>query len=93
MEVLSYNGAKSILERTKDFKVAWGVATVKVVGKSGWDFMLSGESKQLRLMGESLHPEQWHRQIKEFYEYITLKLLHQHSCKIAGLNQVDITRE
>ena len=31
--------------------------------------------------------------IKDFYEHITLKLLTEKSCKIAGINQVDITRE
>lgn len=37
--------------------------------------------------------DKWQQQIKEFYEYITLKLLKEKSCKLAGINQVDITRE
>ena len=93
VNIFSYNAAQSILERPKDFKVAWGKAPGRVMGKSGWDFMLSGESKQRKLVGDSLDRDQWHRQIKDFYEYTTLELLHQHSCKIAGLNQVDITRQ
>jgi len=43
--------------------------------------------------GACLYRDKWHQQIKDFYEYITLKLLTEKSCKIAGINQVDITRE
>ena len=97
VNLTSYSGAKYILEHPKDFKVIWGEATGQTMGKGGWDLMLSGDSqlntKQRKLMGDPLHPDQWHQQIKDFYEHITLKLLHQYSCKIAGLNQVDITRE
>ena len=97
VNLTSYIGAKYILERPKDFKVIWGEGTGHIMGKGGWDFMLSGDSpfhaKQKQVMSASLYRDQWHQQIKDFYEYITLKLLHQHSCKIAGLNQVDITRE
>ena len=93
----SYVGAKYILEHSDIFKVTWGEATAWLFGKGGWDFTLSGDSpfhaKQKDLMRKSLYQENWHREIKEFYEFITLKLLHQHSCKIAGVNQVDITRE
>lgn len=97
VNLTSYAGAKFILERPKEFKVIWGEGTGHIMGKGGWDFMLSGDTpfhtKQKQLMGASLYRDQWHQQIKDFYEYITLKLLHQHSCKIAGRNQVDITRE
>ena len=44
-------------------------------------------------MAASLYRDKWHEQIKDFYEHITLKLLTEKSCKIAGTNQVDITRE
>lgn len=50
-------------------------------------------SKQRQLMGKALYSENWHQEIKDFYEHITLQLLHENSCKIAGINQVDITRE
>lgn len=74
-----------------------GDATAFIMGKGGWDFMLSGDSplhaKQKQLMGASIYCEKWHQEIKDFYEYITLRLLHEKSCKIAGVNQVDITRE
>lgn len=67
------------------------------MGKQGLDFMLAGDTsfhaKQRELMGACLYRDQWHEQIKDFYEYITLRLLTEKSCKIAGINQVDITRE
>ena len=44
-------------------------------------------------MTKSLYRENWHRDIKQFYEYITSKLLHEYSHKIAGINHVDIARE
>ena len=44
-------------------------------------------------MKKALYRDNWHKEIKDFYEYITLRLLHENSCKIAGINQVDITRE
>ena len=97
VDFTTYVGAKYILEHSEIFKVTSGEATAWLFGKAGWDFMLSGDSpfhaKQKDLMRKSLYRENWHREIKDFYEFITLKLLHQHSCKIAGVNQVDITRE
>lgn len=50
-------------------------------------------SNQRQLMHQALYRDNWHKEVKEFYEYITLRLLHEKSCKIAGINQVDITRE
>ena len=44
-------------------------------------------------MSKVLYRENWHKEIKAFYEDITLKLLHQYTAKIAGTNQIDITRE
>jgi linoleate 10R-lipoxygenase len=44
-------------------------------------------------MAASLYREKWQNEVKSFYEYITLKLLHEKSYKIAGVNHVDITRE
>ena len=59
--------------------------------------MLCGDSKyfsdQKAVMHKALYRDEWHRHVKDFYEEITLKLLKQKSCKIAGINQVDITRE
>jgi linoleate 10R-lipoxygenase len=57
----------------------------------------SGDSKehakQRQVMAKSLYREKWHEDIKTFYEYITLKLLHEKSFTIAGQNFVDVTRE
>ena len=50
-------------------------------------------AKQRQIMGKALYRESWHQDIKEFYEYITLRLLHENSYKLAGINQVDVTRE
>lgn len=97
VNLTSYLGAKAILENAKDFRVTWGEATGFLFGKGGLNFMLSGDSpkhaKQRQVMGKALYQEKWKQQVKEFYEDITVKLLRQKACKIAGVNQVDITRE
>ena len=97
VNLTSYIGAKYILENATDFKVTWGEGLGWLMDKGGLDFMLAGDStfhtKQRQLMHKALYRENWHQQIKDFYEYITLKLLREKSCKIAGINQVDITRE
>jgi linoleate 10R-lipoxygenase len=97
VNLTSYGAAKYILERGQEFRVTWGEATGFVMGKAGFDFMLSGDSSfhadQRKVMSKCLYTNHWHKQIKGFYEYITLKLLQEKSCKIAGINQVDITRE
>lgn len=93
----SYIGAKAILENSKDFRVTWGEATGFLFGKEGLNFMLSGDTpchgKQRQVMGKALYHDEWKQQVKDFYEDITLRLLNQKSVKIAGINQVDITRE
>lgn len=75
----------------------WDDGLQWLMGKGGLDSMLGGDTtfhtKQRKLMSASLYRDNWHQQIKEFYEYITVKLLTENSCKIAGTNQVDITRE
>ena len=97
IDFTSYKAAKYILEAQKVFNVNWQEPLIYLMGKAGGDFMLSGDTplhaKQRKLMGEALYRDGWHQQVKDFYEYITLKLLHEKSCKIAGRNMVDITRE
>ena len=97
VNLTSYVGAKFILERPKEFIVTWGEATSFLMGKGGSDFMLSGDSafhtKQRQLMGKALYRSNWHQEVKDFYESTTIKLLREKSCKIAGINQIDITRE
>ncbi|KAL8770606.1 MAG: hypothetical protein Q9209_003674 [Squamulea sp. 1 TL-2023] len=97
VNLTSYDGAKYLLERGQEFNVLWGEAQAFLMGKGGFDFMLSGDSKfhsqQKETMGKALYREGWHQHIKEFYEETTLKLLHQKSFKLAGMNMVDITRD
>ena len=97
INLTSYIGAKYMLERKEQFNVTWGAATDFVMAPGGADFMLSGDTSfhnnQRQVMKKALYRDNWHKEIKDFYEYITLRLLHENSCKIAGINQVDITRD
>jgi linoleate 10R-lipoxygenase len=96
VNLTSYEAAKLILEDPRNFRVTWGEATGYVFGKGGFDFMLSGDTfhaQQREIMEKALYQDKWQKHVKEFYEQITLQLLHDKSCKIAGINQVDITRE
>ncbi|KMU91811.1 linoleate diol synthase (Linoleate (8R)-dioxygenase) [Coccidioides immitis H538.4] len=97
VNLTSYLGAKTILDNAKDFRVTWGEATGFLFGTGGLNFMLSGDSpkhaKQRQLMGKALYHDEWKKQVKQFYEDITIKLLRQKSYKVAGVNQVDITRD
>ena len=93
----SHSAAQYVLNRAQDFNVMWTEGCGHMMGKDGSDFCLSGDTdfhkKQKQVMAKSLYRDQWHSHVKHFYEYITLRLLHEKSCKIAGINQVDITRE
>ncbi|KAI9845144.1 MAG: hypothetical protein M1837_005029 [Sclerophora amabilis] len=97
VNLTSYIGAQYVLKHPQEFKVMWGEGFDFLMGKGGMDFMLSGDTKfhnqQRQLMGKALYRDQWHQQVKDFYEFITLKLLKEKSFKIAGTNQVDITRD
>ncbi|THC94398.1 hypothetical protein EYZ11_006127 [Aspergillus tanneri] len=69
--------------------------------KYSWDkprtFMLSGDNlpnaTSRKMMKSALYWNKWEDEVKNFYEAITLELLHRHSYKIAGTNQVDIVRD
>ena len=97
VNLTSYQGAKYILEHAQEFNVMWNDGLEWLMGKGGLDSMLGGDTpfhtKQRKLMGTSLYRDKWQDHIKEFYEHITIKLLTEKSCEIAGINQVDITRE
>ncbi|KAI4142174.1 MAG: hypothetical protein LQ341_003278 [Variospora aurantia] len=97
VNLTSHVGAKYLLERGQEYNVTWGEATGWLFGKGGLDFMLSGDTKmhaqQKQIMGKALYRDQWNQHVKEFYEEITLKLLHEKSFKVAGMNMVDITRD
>ncbi|KAF2184519.1 cytochrome P450 [Zopfia rhizophila CBS 207.26] len=97
VNLTSYLGAKTILEKQDLFKVTWGATTEELMGKGGAHFMLSGDTslhaKQRQTMAKSLYRDNWQKAVKDFYEYITIRLLHEKSFKIAGINHVDITRD
>ena len=97
VNLTTYESAKYLLERSQDFKVMWNNGLGFVMGESGENFCLGGDTvfhkKQRETMCKLIYREKWHESIKQFYEDITLRLLHEKSCKIAGVNQVDITRE
>lgn len=97
INLTSYVGAKYILERAQDFNVMWTEGFENAMGKGSLKFMLAGDTslhtKQREAMSKSLYRDQWHKAVKDFYQYQTLKLIKEKSCKIAGINQVDITRE
>ena len=99
--ITSYKTGKDILTNKKDFKVIWGESITHIMYNSGKlygaDFALSGDDvvhneSRDRMVG-ALYREKWHNEIKTFYEKITLQLLHEHSNKLGGVNQVDIVRD
>lgn len=97
VNVVAYRNVKRILEEQQNFRVVWGEATAFCFGQPGFDFMLSGDTslhaRQRETMSKALYRDQWRKHVKEFYEDITLQLLREKSYKIAGINQVDITRD
>ena len=97
VNLVSYQSAKYILQNPQKYRVTWGEGFQKVFGEGGSNFMLSGDgslyAKQRELMGKSLYKEAWKAHIKDFYEYITQKLIVENAYNLAGVQQVDIVRE
>ncbi|KAL8669234.1 MAG: hypothetical protein Q9168_006171, partial [Polycauliona sp. 1 TL-2023] len=97
VKLTSYRGAKYVLEHGQQFKVTSGEGIGYLMGKGGLDFMLSDDSKlharQKQTMCKALYQENSDHAIKDFFEHITLTLLHEKSYKLAGLNMVDLTRD
>lgn len=100
--ITSYDACKSILNDKENFKVTWGKAITFLMhnnGKQyGADFMLSGDceinAQSRQLMKTVLYCEgKWRREVRSFYERMTLQLLHEKSYKLGGVNQVDIVRD
>jgi linoleate 8R-lipoxygenase/9,12-octadecadienoate 8-hydroperoxide 8R-isomerase len=99
--ITSYAAAKAVLENKKDYKVTWGEPIrflMELDSKDfGQNFCLSGDLpinlKSREMMKKALYRNTWEKEVKAFYEDITLKLLHQKAYKIAGVNQVDIVRD
>ena len=88
---------RQVLEDNNIFKSPWGEACGYVMGPRGKDFMLCGDTKfftkQRQLMKDALYKDQWEQHVKDFYFYITKRLIKEKSHKIAKVNQVDIVRE
>lgn len=97
VNLTSYESAKYLLQRSQDFTVMWNDGLGFVMGAGGEKFCLGGDSrlhrKQRELMQGLLYREKWHEHVKTFYQDITIRLLHDHSCRIANVNQVDLTRD
>jgi linoleate 10R-lipoxygenase len=97
INLTSYGAAKYVLTHQDLFHVTWGDGFEWIWGKGGRAFMLSGDgpgnAQNKKTMATALYKDKWEKEVKEFYEYITLKLLHEKSFKLAGVNEVDITRD
>ncbi|KAL2422066.1 Linoleate 10R-lipoxygenase [Exophiala dermatitidis] len=97
VNLTSYQSAKYLLERPKEFTVMWNDGLGFVMGKGGEKFCLGGDSTFHRRQRETMHQliyrDQWHEHVKRFYSDITLRLLHEKSCRVADINQVDLTRD
>ena len=97
INLVSYAAAQRILNNKQEFNVIWTEGFGHMMGKGGLDFMLAGDTqfhaKQRDIMHKNLYRDPRLGHVKGFYQQITLQLLRQKSCKIAGINQVDLTRE
>jgi linoleate 8R-lipoxygenase/9,12-octadecadienoate 8-hydroperoxide 8R-isomerase len=99
--ITSYDAIAAIMNNKADFKVTWGKAIKFLMrndGKEyGADFMLSGDlevhQNSRDMMHKALHARNWEQEIRNFYEKVTLRLLHEKSYKVAGVNQVDVVRD
>ena len=96
--IFSYEAAKQIVTNQDVFKVTWGPAMEFLMGPAAKNFMLAGDgpanAKSRQMMQNALYVDgKWEREVKEYYEEITEKLLKEKSYKIAGKNEVDIIRD
>lgn len=97
----SQAACKSILSNQDAFKVTWGKKLEFILSRDGQsygrDFMLSGDrpanAASRKMIHNALYRDKWESEVRSFYEDITLQLLKKHSYKIAGVNQVDISRD
>lgn len=87
IDLTSYNGASTILQNAKDFRVTWDEAFGSLFERKSFN------TSQTDAMDEIFTQDSWREDVKKFYKDITQKLLKQSSVKIAGINQIDITRE
>lgn len=93
----TYENAKYMLQRPQDFTVMWNDGLGFVMGPAGEKFCLGGDSafhrKQKEIMHKLIYRDAWHTHVRAFYEQATLRLLREKSCTIAGIKQVDLTRD
>ncbi|PGH34606.1 prostaglandin-endoperoxide synthase 2 [[Emmonsia] crescens] len=87
IDLTSYNGASTILQNAKDFRVTWDEAFGSLFERKSFN------TSQTDAMDEIFTQDSWREDVKKFYKDITQKLLKQSSVKIAGINQIDITRD
>ncbi|KAL2369279.1 prostaglandin-endoperoxide synthase 1 [Blastomyces gilchristii SLH14081] len=87
IDLTSYNGARAILQNAKDFRVTWEGAFGSLPGSKSFN------ETQTKAMDEVFAQDSWRETVKTFYKDITQELLKQNSVKIAGINQIDITRD
>lgn len=86
-----------MLENSQSFKVMWNDGLGFVMGKTAENFCLGGDTTfhrtQKDIMSKLLYRDQWHKSVKTFYLQKTMELIQENSCQIAGIHQVDMTRE
>lgn len=86
INLLSHENAKLVLEN-QGFKASWSRAMDDLFGKGEWD------GKQRAAMGQAFNTEDFPKLVKKFYEDVTIRLISEKGAKLAGINQVDITRD
>ncbi|KAK2035237.1 linoleate diol synthase [Colletotrichum zoysiae] len=95
--IVSYGGAKHILENQNRYKVTWDEGLSFLMGEGGSRFMLSGDTDfhagQKKCMQSLLYKDGWNSHVKQFYAGITEQLLMEKSYKLAGQTHVDIIRD
>lgn len=103
IRVKSYAAAKKILDDKANWKVTWGEAITFLTSQpkkvNGVDYALAGDKipneSSRKLVMKGLYPQNWHSEVKKFYEETTAKLLKSYSYKVPGTSahQVDIIRD
>ncbi|KAL7269861.1 hypothetical protein RUND412_007453 [Rhizina undulata] len=94
--IFSYAATKQILNDQENFKVIWNTGFDYLMKAP---FMLSGDkplnAEQKKFVGERFYHEgiNWQKEIRDFYEEITAKLLRKKSYKLGNTYQVDAVRD
>jgi hypothetical protein len=101
--VKSHAAVKKILQDKANWKSSWGESISFLTSQPkktyGLDFCLCGDKPpndaSRKLVMKGLFPQDWNREVKQFYEQNTLKLITQRSYKVPGTKtrRVDIVRD